>query len=71
MNNLEVSCTAVVCTYSDADDVYCLSLTLQVFRMCCFEKRSKYNSAKGNIFLYLRMNAKQELWLGKGLVFTV
>lgn len=45
---LEVSYTVVVCIYLCAEDVYCISRTLQVSGMCCFKKRNKYNSTKGN-----------------------
>lgn len=45
---LKISSTTVLCIYLRVEDVYCLSLTLLVSEMCCFERTNEYNSAKGN-----------------------
>lgn len=45
---LKISSSAVLCIYLCLEDVYCLSLTLLLPGMCCFEKTNEYNTAKGN-----------------------
>lgn len=42
---LKISSTAALCIYFRVENVYCLSLTLLVSGMCCFEKN---NSEEGN-----------------------